>query len=125
MTAAHIPALKVEQQDGLVLVSQRRDGQVHAVSLHPTHIRYLAEQCGLAPTSDPTVAKQIATLARRLRVLQERIDTLGDFLTHHSDHRHADLSHELTLATALADLADEFVADLDLPEAPGQCETSQ
>lgn len=118
MTSTHIPALRVEQQDGLVLVSQRREGQTATVALHPTHVRFLAEQCGLAPSSDPAAAKQLANLARRLRVLHRRIDELGNWLTNHSDHEHADLSHELVLVTALAELADEFVADL--PDAPGQ-----
>lgn len=119
MSIESIPSLKIEKRDGLLQLSQRHDGQVHTVSLHPIHIRHLAEEVGLAPSSDPLAAKQIAALARRLRILRERIDTLGDFLTNHSDHRYADLSHELTLVTALADLADEFVADVDLQEAPG------
>lgn len=113
MTATHIPALKVEQQDGLVLVSQRHDGQVHAVALHATHVRYLAEQCGLAPASDLTAAKQIATLALRLRVLHRRIDELGHDLTNSPD-----LDHALEQALALAEIADSYIADL--PEAPGQ-----
>ena len=113
MTAVHIPALKVEQQDGLVLVSQRHDGQVHTVSLHASHVRFLAEQYGLAPTSDPTAAKQIAVLSRRLRVLRERIDMLGADLTHAPD-----LIDAVQQTLAMAELADAYCEDL--PEAPGQ-----
>lgn len=118
MTAEHIPHLRIEREAGMVVVSQSKAGVVSSVSLHPAHVRHLAEVIGLAPTGDPAAAKLVATMARRLRVLRDRIDTLGDFLTHHSDHEHADLSHELTLVTALADLADEFVADL--PDAQAQ-----
>ena len=89
MTAVHIPARKVEQQDGLVFVSQRREGQTATAALHPTHIRFLAEQCGLAPASDPSAAKQIATLALRLRVRHRRIDELGHDLTNCPDLDHA------------------------------------
>ncbi|MDP3521404.1 MAG: hypothetical protein Q8S02_12365 [Hydrogenophaga sp.] len=107
MTGTFIPSLRVEQQDGLVLVSQRRDGQTATVALHQAHIRHLAEQCGLAP------AKQIATLALRLRVLHRRIDELGYDLTNSPD-----LDHALEQALALAEIADAYIADL--PDAPGQ-----
>jgi len=119
MTAVHLPALRVEQQDGLFLVSQRHGGHVQTVSLHPAHIRHLSEVVGLAPNTDPAAATRLATLARRLRVLQRRIDELGDWLTNYSDHEHADLSHELVLITALAELAEEFVADLPAVQTQG------
>lgn len=118
MTSEHIPHLRIEREAGMVTVSQSKAGVVSSVALHPTHVRHLAEVCGLAPASDLSAAKQLATLARRLRVLHRRIDELGNWLTNHADHEHADLSHELVLVTALAELADEFVADL--PDAQAQ-----
>jgi len=117
MTAEHIPALKVEQQDGLVLVSQRREGQTATVTLHQIHVRHLAEVVGLVPTCDPTAAKQIAALALRLRVLRRRVDELGSDLTNCPD-----LDHALEQALALAEICDAYIADLpdDLPANPGQ-----
>lgn len=107
MTAVHLPALRVEQQDGLVLVSQRSEGQTATVALHRVHVRFLAEQCGLS------YAKQIATLALRLRVLHRRIDELGADLTNCPD-----LDHALEQVLALAEVADAYVGDL--PDTPGQ-----
>ena len=51
-------------------------------------------------------------MQRRLLVLRDRIDELADYLCKHSDHKHADLSYEMTYANATADIAAEFVAEL-------------
>jgi hypothetical protein len=82
-----------------------------AVLIHPWQLRAVCEQFGII-ASDPQAAKTIATLTRRMLVLQDRIDTLHNFLLNHSDHKHADLSYELTYATATTDIAAEFCADL-------------
>lgn len=107
----NIPHLRIEREAGMVVVSQSKAGVVSSVALHPVHIRHLAEQCGLAP------AKQIATLALRLRVLHRRIDELGHDLTNCPD-----LDHALEQALALAEICDAFIADLpdDKPANPGQ-----
>ena len=107
----NIPHLRIEREAGMVVVSQSKAGVVSSVVLHPAHIRHLAEQCGLAP------AKQIATLALRLRVLHRRIDELGHDLTNSPD-----LDHALEQALALAEIADAYLADLpdDKPASPGQ-----
>jgi len=44
---------------------------------------------------------------------------LHDYLLNHSDHKHADLSYELTYATACIDLANEFCAELEDAVTPG------
>ena len=47
-------------------------------------------------------------------------------MTQFSDHRHADLSHELTKLSALADLAEEWcddlgeVSDQETPQGPAE-----
>jgi hypothetical protein len=119
------PDLKIElmddgKGDGLILLEQESSGNVDRVAIHPIHLRYMAEKCGLVATSDPTAQRTIATLARRLVLLRDRIDHLGSYLANHSDHKHADLSYECTYATATADIADEFCIDLDhlAPQAP-------
>ena len=65
--------------------------------------------------SGPKAAKEIATLQRRMLVLRDRIDHLAEYLALHSDSQHADLSYEQTYATATADIADEFCAELNDP----------
>ena len=45
--------------------------------------------------------------------MADRIDHLADYMPDHSDHKHANLDYELTYATATADIAAEFVAELD------------
>lgn len=40
--------------------------------------------------------------------LRDRIDEQGAYMTNFSDHKHADLSHELNNVNMLAELADEW-----------------
>lgn len=116
-----IPDLKIElmddaQGDGLILLEQDSGGNIDRVAIHPIHLRYMAEKMGMVGTSDPQALKTIATLQRRMVALRYRIDTLHHYLVNHSDHKHADLSYEVTYATACIDLADEFCAEFDLAE---------
>lgn len=115
----NIPELKIEFEDGtgdgLIVLEQDCGGNVDRVAIHQIHLRYMAEKTGLIATSDPQAQRTIAMLTRRLNLLRDRIDHLGEWLAKHSDHQHADLSYETTYATATADIADEFCADLDLP----------
>lgn len=113
----NIPELKIERMDdgygdGLILLEQDSCGNVDRVAIHPIHLRYMAEKFGLIATSDPLAQKTIATLTRRLLVLRDRVDFLADWLANHSDSRHADLSYEQTYASATADIAYEFCAEL-------------
>ncbi len=83
-----------------------------SILLHPWQLRAVCEQFGII-VSDPQATKTIATLNRRLHLLSDRIGHLHNCLLNHSDHKHADLSYELSYATATADLADEFCCELD------------
>jgi hypothetical protein len=114
------PELAIEfmedgQGDGLILLESDNGGNIDRVAIHPIHLRYMAEKCGLITTSDPQAQRTIAMLTHRLHLLRDRIDHLGEWLSKHSDHLHADLSYECTYATATADIAAEFCADLDHP----------
>jgi hypothetical protein len=110
-----IPDLKIERDDqsGCILLEQDSGGNIDRVALHPLHVRFLAEQCGLVDTSDPEALKIVATLKRRFRLLRDRIDHLTDSLAKNKDFDRADINYEVTYAVATADIADEFVAELD------------
>lgn len=118
----NIPELKIELMDdtegSLILLEQDSGGNLDRVAIHPIHLRYMAEKFGLIETSDPQAQKTIAMLTRRLLLLRDRMDNLHNYLVNHSDHKHADLSYEVTYATACVDLADEFCAELDDTLAP-------
>ena len=82
------------------------------VLMHPLQLRHFAERfAGMEPSGWMTT-QPVKTLARRLRTLAFHIDFLYDYIKHHSDHKHADLSFELVKVTALTEMADEFCADL-------------
>lgn len=100
-------------KSGLILLEQDTGGNIDRVAIHPVHVRYMAEKMTLLESSDTAAPKTIAALQRRLLVLRDRLKNLHDYLGNHSDHRHADLSHEVTYATACLDIADEFCADFD------------
>lgn len=97
-----------------VMLSQAAENydEPSSVLIHPWQLRAVCEQFGII-ANDPQTAKTIATLTRRLFLLRDRIDHLHNYLVNHSDHKHADLSYEVTYATACIDLADEFCAELD------------
>ena len=114
----NIPELKIEmmddgQGDGLIFLEQDSCGNIDRVAIHPIHLRYMAEKMGLVESSDPTAAKTIATLQRRMVALRDRIESLADWMARYSDHKHADLSHETTQLDAMADLAREWCHDFE------------
>ena len=117
----NIPELKIEmmddgQGDGMILLEQDSCGNIDRVAIHPIHLRYMAEKMGLVESSDPTAAKTIATLQRRMLALRDRIESLADWMARYSDHKHADPSHETTLLHAMADLAREWCHDFEESE---------
>ena len=113
-----IPHLNIEVLDnGNIRLENDSMGDCYAVDLHPIHLRHIAEKMGLVELSDAQAQKTIATLTRRLLVLHERIDHMAYWLANHSDNKHADLSYEQTYATATADIAEEFCAELEEVQA--------
>lgn len=112
MTHHHVKAEWQNDENGpVILLTQQSDySEPDEVLMHPWQLRALCEHFGLME-ADPQAAKTIATLQRRMLILRDRIDELGQYMTDHSDHKHADLSHELNTITMLAELADEWCAD--------------
>lgn len=103
-----------DSQGRAIMLTQPADNydEPETVLVHPWQLRAVCEQFGII-AADQQAARTIATLTRRLRVLADRIDTLAAYLSNHSDHKHADLNFEMTYANATADIAAEFVAELD------------
>ena len=120
-----IPHLNIEVLDnGNIRLENESMGDSYAVDIHPIHLRLLAEKLGLSESSVVQAQTTIATLTRRLHLLRERVAHLAHWLASHSDSQHADLSYEQIYATATADIADEFCAELQgkqaCTEAPKQ-----
>lgn len=100
--------------DGMVSLEQDGGcGDVDRMTLHPIHVRLLAEETGLlAPSSNIEADRTIARLTRQLRILFDRIDRLDDWLNAAAQRGHEDLEMETTYSFATWELANEFVADL-------------
>jgi hypothetical protein len=113
----NIPELKIELMDdsagSLILLEQDSCGNIDRVAIHPIHLRYMAEKFGLVETSDPQAQKTITMLSRRMMALRDRIVYLSEWMAKHSDHKHADLSFEMTQINALEDVATEWCMDFD------------
>lgn len=100
----HRVAIMLKQAEGW-------DGE-QTVIVAPTQLRAVCEHFGIL-ARDEHAAKTIAAMQRRMQALRDRIDELGYYMTNFSDHKHADLTHELVSITALADLATEWCADFE------------
>lgn len=126
-TSDQIPSLTIEHVDdgggGLIVLEQEGCGSTDRVALHPIHLRYLAEKFGLVESSDVQAQKTIATLRRRLAVLNSRVAHLARYLADCSDHEHADLMYETTYARATADLSAEYCAEFEQEGASSGAET--
>lgn len=123
-----IPDLNIERivdgtGEGLILLEQESTGNIDRIAIHPIHLRYMAEKFGLVASSDPQAQKTIATLQRRLLMLNDRVEHLADYLANHSDHKHADLMYEMTYARATADLGAEYCIEFEQEEAVSDTET--
>lgn len=110
-----IPELRIEHMEdehgALILLEQDSGGNVDRLALHPIHLRYLAEKCGLVPTSDPDGARTIATLQRRIRLLSDRIDHLSQWLSS-SERERTGIEYGVAYADNLAVMAAEFCEDM-------------
>ncbi len=121
LTHHHLTAEAVSDHCGPAIMLCQQDGieDTQSVLVHPWQLRAVCEQFGII-ASDPQAAKSIATLQRRIQGLHERIEALADWMTQHSDQRHADLTYEITQLQALQDIAREWCADFDDEQAaPG------
>lgn len=127
-----MPCLRIEvshREDMVILEQQDFGGDPPSrMAVHALQVRLLAEHFGLFAPIDPDVRqhlKTIATLARRLRVLHDRIDHLGHYLHYHSDSERANLEYEQTYALASREIAHEFIVDLDdLVSTQGETEAA-
>ena len=123
LTHHHLTAEQVNDEHGTAIMLTQQDGieEPQSVLVHPFQLRAVCEQFGII-ANNPQAAKNIATLQRRMVGLRERIDDLTYWMAKHSDHKHADLTYEMTQLRALRDLADEWCADFEegLPEGFGE-----
>jgi hypothetical protein len=110
-----------DKHGNAIMLTQPADNydEPACVLIHPWQLRATCEHFGII-AADPQAAKTIATLKRRMLALRQRVETLHDWLCNHSDHKHADLTYEVTYATATLDLADEYCADFDDTEQPDE-----
>lgn len=106
----------ITDSEGQDIFLSQQDGsgcnEPSVVILAPWQLRALGEQFGLVEASDPQAAKTIATLQRRMLVLEKRIAHLADYLCTCSDSEHANLDYEVDYAASTAEIAAEFIADL-------------
>jgi hypothetical protein len=104
-----------DSQGKAIMLTQPADNydDPSCVLIHPWQLRAVCEQFAIV-ASDPQAEKTIATLKRRMEMLRDRIAHLHNYLANHSDHRHSDLTWEVTYATACIELADEFCADFEV-----------
>lgn len=107
---AELPDLRIEvsHSEDMVILQQGRGGDEGRIAIHRWQVRMLAEQFGLLPARTHARAT-VETLARRLLKLRERIDHLGEHL-----HVHVEDQYSLQYAMASCEIADEFIADLDV-----------
>ena len=100
-----------------IMLTQSEDAyyeQAPSVLLHPWQLRSICEHFHVLPVSTPLAERKLHTMARRLNGLRDRINDLCEYMANHSDHKHADLSYEMVKVNALADLATEWCADLEI-----------
>jgi len=114
----NIPAVEIElMENGNIRVTDKSDfAQDYAVDLHPVHLRLIAERMGLArevSASEAGALQMVEKLARRLRVLQGRVEQLQKWLAAAPDTENADITAEYWFNDATLDLANEFVRELD------------
>lgn len=88
-------------------------GDVSRITLHPIHLRMLAEKTGLlAPSMNIDAGRTIARLSRQMRLLLDRINTLDDWLNQAAQRGHEDLAEETTYSFATWEMANEFCKEL-------------
>ncbi|BEP48916.1 hypothetical protein [Variovorax sp. V116] len=111
-----IPHLKIEQlENGCIRLENESVGDSYVVDIHPLHLRYMAEKLGLVremSASEADALRTVDKLARRLRVLHERVLQLDQWLWEHQDATNADISVEIWYSAGTLDLSNEFQAEM-------------
>lgn len=90
------------------------DGR-HTVTLHPIHLRLIAEKLGLVrgmSASEADALRTVDKLTRRLNLLHERIAKMDSWLWEHRDFDEADINVEVWFSRATLDLSTEFQAEI-------------
>lgn len=107
----------ISNQEPAIVLSQpsKGSGEPNTILLHPWQLLAICKQFGII-ASNPQAEKSIATLTRHMVALRDRIDFLAEWMVHHSDHKHADLSYEVALLQAMQDLACEWCHDFECEE---------
>lgn len=114
-----LPNLRADFGDGgadeEIALFQDFAGNEAMVTLHRSQLQLLAERAGLLKKGEPgSPFPPATTLARRLRVLRDRIDRLDDWLRAVAENGREDLEDELTFSFATWEIACEFCADLQV-----------
>jgi len=104
-------------------------GEYHAVLVSPTHMRAILHHFGLVPiTTDPTAARTIARLERRLRLVRDEVELLDSWLHAESSADRINLE-EMVKCRGILVLLDEFIRDFEpetvspathTPDTPGK-----
>ena len=124
-TNHHLTVEHLNDKDGPGVMLRQTDGcDEQTIVIHPWQLVAACQYLGLT-ISDPKAAKDIATLQRRMMALRDRIDGLAEWMEKHSDHKHADLTYEMTQLHALQDLACEWCHGLDDSELTANLPTGQ
>jgi hypothetical protein len=105
-----------------IMLEQGCGEKIDRVLIHPLHLRYMAERLGMLGSPDQQVQTVIGILSRRLCVLRGRLEHMEKFLVKHSDCESIDLPHLHTYATATAEIAAAFCADLGLQPVSAESE---
>lgn len=109
----------VSDEHGEGVMITQSDGwgdEAPTVIVHPWQLRSICEHFQILE-SDEGAAREIAALKRRMVVLRDRLLDLHSYMCRYSDHKHADLSYEVTNLTALVDIASEWCADFEEPQS--------
>lgn len=113
----HIPHLNIETlENGNLRLENESMGDSYCVDIHPIHLRMMAERLGLVremSASEADALRTVDKLARRLRVLQSRIEQLQRWLADAPDMENADINTEYWFNDATLDLANEFLREID------------
>lgn len=114
----HLKTEAVSDQYGAAVMLTQQDGIDDPVTIlvHPWQLRAACEHLGILQT-DPEASRQLSRLMRRIRVLAARVGQLNDRLRSYAETEAASLMAELPYAQATADLAAEFLADLESADA--------